>query len=153
MDNKQIMNVLVRKHISYLAEEVLRKNLNFDIFSYPNISKGYAKMNKVSFILLVYLKFILIDFNYDASLRGNVKKMLNSINDILLNIAENFILNFIINSNGANGLIQSDIYREFVEKYQKVAKLHKIKKNQKDLLNTLLKNCEVPINIIKQFSK
>lgn len=153
MDNKQIMNVLVRKAIAFLNEEIIKKNLNSEIFSYPNASKAYTKTLKVFFILLIFFKFILIDFNYDGSLRTNVKKMLNSINDVLINLIDNLILSSIANSNGSNGLIQSDIYKEFLEKYQKVIKLHKIKKNVKDLLNSFLKNCETAINVIKQFSK
>lgn len=147
------MNVLVRKAIAFINEEFIKKNQNSEIFSYPNASKAYTKTIKIFLILLIYFKFILIDFNYDGSLRTNVKKMLNSINDVLINLTDNLILNFILNSNGSNGLIQSDTYKEFLEKYQKVIKLHKIKKNLKDLLNTVLKACETSINVIKQFSK
>jgi len=147
------MNVLVRKAISFINDEIINKNLNFDLFSYPNASKAYNKAIKIFLILLIYFKFILLDFNYDGSLRTNVKKILNSINDILINVTENFILSFIINSNGSNGIIQSELYREFLDKYQKVIKLHKIKKNIKELLNILLKSCETAINVIKQFSK
>ena len=148
------MNVNIRKLIAFVNEEILRKNLNFDIFSYQNVSKAYTKIFKVSLILLIYFKFILIDFNYDGSLRTNVKKMLSCINDIIINLTENFILPFILNSNGANnGLAQSELYRDFLEKYQKVLKIHKIKKNLKELFNTLNKNCDGAINVIKQFSK
>jgi hypothetical protein len=147
------MNVNVRKLIAFVNEEILRKNLSFDIFSYQNVSKAYGKIFKVTLILLVYFKFILIDFNYDASLRTNVKKMLSCINDIVINITDNFILAYILNSNGANGIAQSDLYRDFIEKYQKVIKIHKIKKNLKELFNTINKNCDGAINVIKQFSK
>ncbi len=147
------MNVLVRKAIAFINEEIIVKNLTSEVFAYPNASKAYAKALKVFLILLIYFKFILIDFNYDGSLRTNVKKMLNSINDVLINLMDNLMLSFIVNSNGSNGLIQSDVYREFLEKYQKVIKLHKVKKNLKDLLNTILKSCETAINVIKQFSK
>lgn len=147
------MNVLVRKLILFINDEMIKKNMNFEIFSYPNVTKGYSKIIKIAMILLIFLKFILLDFNYDSNLRSNVKKMLNSINEIILSITENFILNFIKNTNGASGIIQTDIYKEFFEKYQKVIKLHKIKKNPKELFNSLVKNCEGPINVIKQFSK
>ncbi len=147
------MNVLVRKALAFINEEIIKKNISTEIFSYPNISKAYTKTIKIFFILLIYFKFILLDFNYDVSLRTNVKKMLNSINDIFINITENFILSFILNSNGSNGIIQSELYREFLEKYQKVIKLHKIKKNIKDLVNSIIKYCETAINVIKQFSK
>ena len=94
------MNVNIRKLISFVNEEILKKNLSFDIFSYQNVSKAYGKIFRVVLILLVYFKFILIDFNYDVSLRTNVKKMLNCINDIVINITDNFILTHILNSNG-----------------------------------------------------
>jgi hypothetical protein len=147
------MNVNIRKLISFVNEEILKKNLSFDIFSYQNVSKAYGKIFRVVLILLVYFKFILIDFNYDVSLRTNVKKMLNCINDIVINITDNFILTHILNSNGSNGLGQSDLYRDFLDKYQKVIKIHKIKKNLKDLFNTINKACDGAINVIKQFSK
>ena len=147
------MNVNIRKLISFVNEEILKRNLSFDIFSYQNVSKAYGKIFRVVLILLVYFKFILIDFNYDASLRTNVKKMLNCINDIVINITDNFILTHILNSNGSNGLAQSDLYRDFLDKYQKVIKIHKIKKNLKELFNTINKACDGAINVIKQFSK
>jgi hypothetical protein len=79
--------------------------------------------------------------------------MLSCINDIIINITDNFILTYALNSNGANGITQTETYRDFIEKYQKVLKIHKIKKNLKELFNTLNKNCEGAINVIKQFSK
>lgn len=147
------MNVNVRKLIAFVNEEILKKNMSFEIFSYSNVNKAYCKIIKVALIILVYFKFILIDFNYDGSLRTNVKKMLSCINDIIINITENFILIYALNSNGANGLAQGELYGDFLEKYQKVIKIHKIKKNLKELFNTLNKNCDGAINVIKQFSK
>ena len=59
------MNVNVRKLIAFVNEEIMKKNMSFEIFSYPIVSKAYEKIFKVTLILLVYFKFILFDFNYD----------------------------------------------------------------------------------------
>lgn len=72
---------------------------------------------------------------------------MNNINEHLINIIDNFII-------PQNGLTEGKVFREFTEKYTRVLKNHKIKKN-KDIgvySNTLYKNLDMACNNIKQFS-
>lgn len=144
-DNKQNLSVLSKKLTGALAEEILKKNLNFEIFSNASLNKAYMKVFKIASIMMIYFKFVLLDFNYENNLKANVKKMVNGINEHLLNIIDNFILS----KDQANNKIS----KEFLDKYNKIVKFHKIKKNKESVNgNSIYKNLEVAINNIKQFS-
>ncbi len=114
---------------------------------------------KTCLLLFVFLKFILIDFNYDSSLKSNIKKILQTINDIYLSILDNFIIPYLnISSNFISSInqgqaMQIDRFKEFLDKYLKISKNNKMRKNKKDLFNTLIKNCDIPIHAIRNFSK
>lgn len=104
-------------------------------------------MIKIASIFIIYVKFILTDFNFDNSLKSNMRKLLNSINEHLINIIDNFII-------PQYGLSDGKLFRDFLDKYQRVLKNHKIKKN-KDIgvySNTIYKNLDMACNNVKQFS-
>jgi len=114
---------------------------------------------KISLLLFIFLKFILLDFNYDSSLKSNLKKILQTINEIYLSIVDNFINPFFNNSAAvistlSQGQIsQIERFKDFLEVYLKISKNNKMRKNKKDLFNTLIKNCDIPIHAIRTFSK
>lgn len=76
-----------------------------------------------------------------------------------MSILENFIMPYLYNSNYAfsvisqNQGIQIERFKEFIDKYMKMSKNNKLRKNKKDLFNTLIKNCDIPIHAIRNFSK
>jgi hypothetical protein len=148
VDNKQTMSFTLRKFLSLLNEEVCKRGINFELFSIPNLNKGYMKVMKIASILTIYLKFILLDFNYENNLKNNVKKLLSSINEHLLNIFDNYILN------SSADFTADKFFKEFIEKYIKLSKIHKLKKTKDASIfaNTLVKNLEIAVNNIKQFS-
>ena len=90
---------MIKKFQNFIVEEIIEKNINFDIFNYTNINKGYIKIIKISLLLFILFKFILLDFNYDATLKTNIKKILQTINEIYLSILESFILPYLNNLN------------------------------------------------------
>lgn len=146
-ENKSTLTVSCRKLISLLSDEIIRKNLNFEIFSNTVLNKAYTKLFKIVQVMLIYFKFILIDFNFESNLKTNVKKIVNSLNEQLLGIIENFV--FIKEGTSEK------ISRDFMDKYNKIIKTHKIKKNSgKDSINanSIYKNLEIIINNLKQFS-
>ena len=127
-ENKSTLTVSCRKLISLLSDEIIRKNLNFEIFSNTLLNKAYTKLFKIVQVMLIYFKFILIDFNFESNLKTNVKKIVNSLNEQLLGIIENFV--FIKEGTSEK------ISRDFMDKYNKIIKTHKIKKNTgKDSIN------------------
>jgi hypothetical protein len=130
----------------HLWDEILKRQLNLDIFSNSAINKTYGKIIKVVSVLIIYIKFVLLDFNYENNLKGNLRKLLNSVNEQLLSIIENFV--FVKEST------MEKISKEFVDKYNKIMKNHKIKKSNKDRgsINNIYKNLEIVVNSVKQFS-
>jgi hypothetical protein len=49
--------------------------------------------------------------------------------------------------------LQIERFKDFIDKYLKISKNYKSRKNKKDLFNTLIKNCDIPIHAIRNFSK
>lgn len=138
----------------------MEKNINFEIFNFTNINKGYIKLIKICLFFFIFFKFILLDFNYDATLKTNLKKILQTINENFLNIIDYFVMpylntfnNVVVSPNNQMQINQIEKFKDFIDKYSKLSKQHKSKKNKKDIFNTLLKNCDVPIHALRNFSK
>lgn len=154
-ESKQSFSLTVHRMINILTTKIEGKDLPMNIFSVTQMNTGYNKLMKISFIILVYLKYILLDFNYDITLRSTVKKILNSFNCYLVALIEHYILtkgekDMNVNNCGEFG-------KEFIDKYTKILKIHKNKRNNthQNPVNygiALNKNCEIVINHIKQMS-
>jgi hypothetical protein len=153
----------MKTYQTFINEEFLLKNMNFEIFNYPNINKGYIKINKVFLLLFIYLRFLIEDFNFDNTLKNNLKKIFASINEIILNILDNFIfpyINSMLNKPNNNNIISKNTiiniekFKEYVDKFLIQTKnANRIKKNKKDLFISIVKICDNAINIVKNFSK
>lgn len=172
VDNRQILSVAIKRCLHFLSEHI-QYNMNkpnpqvisFDLFSSPSLNAGYNKLIKISIVMLIYLKYILLDFNYEMTLKSNVKKIANSINMYLLAILENCV--FATNNdkennkeNNKDSTLSSSknmekMSTEFKERYKKIGKIHHTKKT-KETINqfgsSLMKNIEIAINHIKQMS-
>lgn len=138
------MILIINKYVTCLTVDFYEKATSLEIFINNNLNKGYLKFIKITYVLLILIKFILIDFNYENSIKTHVKKLFNAINEQILIILENVILP--ADENFPNS------FNVFYERYKKVSKNHKIKK-LKDVANILYKNLDIPVNTIKQFSK
>ena len=91
-DNKTSLNNSIKKFITLLQEHLENKDFPLEIFSNQSLNTAYIKLIKISFICLIYLKFILTDFNYDLNLKSNIKTISNSLNNYLRQIISNFLL-------------------------------------------------------------
>jgi hypothetical protein len=167
----------MKTYQTFISEEFLLKNLNFDVFNFPNLNKGYLKINKICLILFVFLRFLIDDFNFDITLKNNLKKIFSTINEIILNFLDNLIfpfINSIINkpisntnsnsNNNNNSYSHSNIssntnfriekFKDLYDKYLLESKnSNRIKKPKRDFLITILKSCDIALNVIKNFSK
>jgi len=149
----------VKKFQTFILEEIIERNLSFEIFNYTNINRGYVKILKICLLLFIFFKFILLDFNYDVTLKNNLKKILQTINEIFISILDYFIIPYLNNSfpllypSNQAQIGQIERFKDFIDKYLKISKIHKSKKSKKDLYNTLVKNCDTPIHAIRNFSK
>ena len=154
VDNKLGIHNQVNKILIFIEREFIdnKTKINFDIFKNINLNNYYKKIVKITLIIITYVKFLLMDFNYDMTIKANARKMLSNINEnLLLLISTQIFLKDNLNEN----LYCSKISKEFTDVYNKIIENKKLK-NKKDSLNTisntLKKNLDNTMGIIKQFS-
>ena len=158
-ENKIGLSNQVKKLLNFMETEILNNNNNnnikniCDIFNNNQLNLIYNKTIKISFILATYIKFIILDFNFEMTIKSNIKRLLSLNNENLLSIIASHIF---IKENIPENNLCSKIKKEFIEIYTKLIKLKKIKKNFKEQINTFCKNInknlEITISTIKQFS-
>ncbi len=145
------MSVVIKRFLYHIKDEVLAKNLSYDIFSNPNLNKTYVKAIKNCLVMIIYLKYILNDYNYEANLKSHLRKIIGGLTEAIINILDFYIIK----------KMNSDCYekifpkKEFIDKFNKVLKAHKIThKNPKtDLVLQISRNIDSVSTIMKQFSK
>lgn len=153
--------IILKRYQNLIYEDVIEKNKSFEIFNFPNLNRGYLKMNKICLLLFIFLRFVIDDFNFDSVLKNNLRKIFQIINDILLGILECFIYPYIHNSlmnpmsNLNNQTIyQIDKFKEVFDKYIKNTKApNRIRKNKRELFTTIVKTCDSSAFAIRNFSK
>jgi hypothetical protein len=99
---------------------------------------------------MIYIKFILNDYNYETNIKSHLKKIFGGVTECLINIFDIFWIKHI----NLNEYLQS--HKEFMEKLNKLIKLHKLnfKTNKADLIISQLgKNIESVSTVIKRFSE
>jgi len=146
IDTKSSTHQLVKKYLSIINEEILIQNsFKSEIFNSQNVNKIYQKALKLQMIIIVYIKFCVIDLSYDSNLRTSLKKVINSLTVPLVNLFDIFIVKK---------------FREILsfsqrEKISKTLKLNKINRNNKllDIFYQFGKSVDNTAVVIKQFSK
>ena len=157
-ENKLALGNQIKRILNLMETDFIPNNLNnnkiiLDIFINSQLNFTYNKIIKIFFILITYIKFLIIDFNFETTIKSNIKRLLSLINENFLLILSNqvFIKDTLAENNSC-----SKIKKEFAESYSKIIKQKKIKKNYKDQLNTFCnninKNLEIVISTVKQFS-
>ena len=148
VDNKNGINNQLKKVLNLIEKEFTEKNkVNENIFKIIQLNKVYTKIIKIYFTLITYFKFLLVDFNYETTIKSNIKRLLSSIsNQLLLLLATH--------TSNDNNLFQK-LNKDFMDIYPKIVRVKKIRKS-KDNLNlfctNMNKNLELSIYVIKQFS-
>lgn len=143
------INILLR----YIDNCVIREEPEFELFINEALSKGYKIVMKVSFIMLICLKFILLNFSYDKSLKKTIKEILFSLNNNLLSIIKYGIITDENNILGNIGC--SKISKDCITLFKKLNKKHKIQDLDQPINSfgvQLLKNIDISIVTIKKFS-
>jgi hypothetical protein len=142
VDNKIYIKNLVRRLLVLIHDEISTNSAFFDIFLMNNLNKAYAKCFKIVGVLLVYMTFLVTDFNYESNVKLNLKRIISGVNEFLIWMVETYIL-----SNEENR-----INSVFIEKFKKLQKNHRARKG-KDVVNIVIKNLDTVINTMRQFSK
>ena len=157
-ENKMGLTNQIKKILSLMETDFIHNNSNnnkiiIDIFNNNQLNFSYNKTIKITFILATYIKFILLDFNFEMTIKSNIKRLLSLINENLLSILSSKVF---IKDNIQENYLCSKLKKEFIDTYSKLFKLKKIKKNTKDQISTFCKNInkslEISISTIKQFS-
>ena len=157
VDNKIYLISTLNKLLFYLHTEFLgsKSNINLDIFIQSILSKQYKKLMKLSIVCLMYIKFLLNDFNFEMTLKAAVKNLIYNFNDTLLLLTKQSV--FI----GDDSVKLSDnpkcslIGNEFSNVYNRLIKMHKIRRNSETFNSfslTLGKKIDGVITLLRQFT-
>ena len=147
VDNKNGMNNHVKKVLNLMEKEFIQKNRVHNIFLNIQLNKIYSKIIKIYFVLITYIKFLLIDFNYEMTIKSNIKRL-------LANVSVHF-LSLLISYTSKDNFSYPKKNKEFYELYLKLIKAKKSKKTKETLsvfCSSTNKNLDLSIYIIKQFS-
>ena len=157
-DNKLALGNQIKKILNLIETDFVINNLNnnkiiIDIFSHNQLNFIYNKIIKIFFILVTYIKFLLLDFNFETTIKSNIKRLVSLINENLLLLLSSQVF---IKDNLTENNFCSKLKKEFIDSYIKIIKQKKIKKNIKEQINpfcnNINKNLEIVISTIKQFS-
>ena len=161
MSKKKILKLILSnqvKNLLNLMEADFTKSNNdkvvTDIFLNSQLNFTYNKIIKIFFCLVTYIKFLLLDFNFEMTIKSNIKRLVLLINDNLLFVLSSqvFIKDILQENNSC-----SKLPKEFIDMYHKSIKNKKFKQNYKNLqihafCTNINKNLEITISSIRQFS-
>ena len=157
-ENKLGLGNQIKKILNLMETDFVPNNLNnnkiiLDIFIQNQLNSTYNKIIKIFFILITYIKFLLLDFNFETTIKSNIKRLVSLINEnFLLILSHQVFIKEPLQENNSCANLQKD----FIESYSKIIKQKKFKKNYKEQLttfcNNINKNLEIVISTVKQFS-
>ena len=157
-ENKIGLGNQIKKIINLIETDFVINNLNnnkiiLDIFNHAQLNFVYNKIIKIFFILVTYIKFLLLDFNFETTIKSNIKRLVSLINENFLSLLSSQVF---IKDNLTENNSCSKLKKDFIESYTKIIKQKKIKKNIKEQVSSFCtninKNLEIVISTIKQFS-
>ena len=147
VDNKNGISNQIKKILNLIGKEFVEKNKLNNIFKNIQLKNLYFKIIKIYFVLITYIKFLLVDFNYEMTIKSNIKRLLSSVS--------NHLLLLLVTHTSNDNTLFSKISKDFIETYTKMVKIKKIKKSKETFslfCTNMNKNLELAIFIIKQFS-
>ena len=147
VDNKNGISNQIKKILNLIGKEFVEKNKINNIFKNIQLKKVYSKIIKIYFVLITYIKFLLVDFNYEMTIKSNIKRLLSSVS--------NHLLLLLVTHTSNENILFSKINKDFIEIYTKMIKLKKIKRSKETFslfCTNMNKNLDLSIYIIKQFS-
>jgi len=87
-----MLNVVTKRFLNLLNEAFMTKEIKFEIFSEPYANNLYFKIMKVAMLILVVIKFTLINYKYDTDIIENIRQLLESFSQPLYNFVFMFII-------------------------------------------------------------
>jgi hypothetical protein len=129
-ENKLGLGNQIKKILNLIETDFITNNLNqnkiiLDIFIQNQLNFVYNKIIKIFFILITYIKFLLLDFNFETTIKSNIKRLVSLINENLLLVLSSQVF---IKDNLTENNSCSKIKKEFIDSYTKIIKQKKLKK-------------------------
>ena len=90
-DNKNGINNHLKKVLNIMEKDFIIKDRIHIIFINAQLNRVYSKIIKIYFVLITYFKFLLIDFNYELTIKSNIKRLLSSVSNYLLLLLVSYI--------------------------------------------------------------
>ena len=152
-ENKLGLGNQIKKILNLIETDFITNNLNqnkiiLDIFIQNQLNFVYNKIIKIFFILITYIKFLLLDFNFETTIKSNIKRLVSLINENLLLVLSSQVF---IKDNLTENNSCSKIKKEFIDSYTKIIKQKKIKKNLKEQINSFCNNISKNLEIVISF--
>jgi hypothetical protein len=141
LEGKQNLLYNTKRYLQIMREEFFVKEFNIDIFNNNQLNGTLTKAVKISGLISVAIKFLMVDFQYDNGIKTFLKKLFNPITELLVGLSDSFIITPLISS-------KKTVNQSIIDKIQKVSKMYKSNKSNNDYSN----NIEAAINILKQIS-
>ena len=70
IENKIQFHSTLNKMVDYIEKDILQQQITFELFDNIILNRAYKKIIKVFFVSLVYYKFIMLDFNYEVTVKS-----------------------------------------------------------------------------------
>jgi hypothetical protein len=121
-DNKIGLGNQLKKLLNLMENEFVNNNITGEIFNNGQLNHTYCKIVKIFFVLATYIKFILSDFNFEMTIKSNIKRLLSIINENLLTILYSQVF---LKDNLQENNFCSKVTKDFGEIYSKYIKLKK----------------------------
>ncbi len=134
--------------------EFFQNSRTIELFSISNVNRIYIKSLKISLILIIIIKYILLEFpNYDSTLKTQMKKIISNLVEVFSILYDYFLFE--------NLQIDTSQKRTtFIEKIKKVMKSLSIQflkqsntKNNHEILFQVSKHIDNLVSLMKNLIK
>ena len=129
------------------------RKIELNIFNDVILTKQYFMFIKISVICLMYIRFLLYEFEYENALKRSVKHLVFNVNDILL-----LMLNQTLHIDDDSTKLNDNIFidKECLAMFMKLNKIHNTITKTNESLASFSLNLNIKIEsvivLLKQFS-
>ena len=156
INNKEQLLPLLNKVLLIYCNIFNNKNsrkIELNIFNDLILTKQYFMFIKISVICLMYIRFLLYEFEYENALKRSVKHLVFNVNDILL-----LMLNQTLHIDDDNMKLNDNVFfdKECLTMFMKLNKIHNTIAKTNESLTSFSLNLNIKIEsvivLLKQFS-
>jgi len=87
-----MLNVVTKRFLNLLNEAFMTKEIKFEIFSNSYVNNLYFKIMKIAMLILVIIKFTIINCKYDSEIMYHINQLLETFSQPFYNFVFIFII-------------------------------------------------------------